>query len=99
MVSKVLAWLQIFMENLSQFQTVVLLFDCFAAQSVNSLNFSNNQEFYAIVFDFISVHENSFRILPQINALEIVFCLRDFSISETTEHSDFVESRPHRLWF
>ena len=99
MVSKVLAWLQIFMKSLSQFQTVVLLFDYFAAQSVNSLNFSNNQDFYAFAFYFISVHENSFRILPQINAVEIVFCLRDFSISETTENSDFVESRPYRLWF
>lgn len=64
MVSKVLAWLQVLMENLSKFQTMVLLFDYFAAQSVNSLNFSHNQEFDALVFDFMTVQENSFRILP-----------------------------------
>ena len=49
----------------------MLLLNDFTTMSINGLNLSNNENVDIFIFRFFSIQEDSFRILPQVNALEI----------------------------
>jgi hypothetical protein len=45
------------------------------------------------------VHENSLRVLPQMNAFEIKFCFWNFVVAKAAVDSNFVKGRSDGLRF